>query len=41
MINDIRHTGVVVADLEASLHFYRDLLGFQVAKQMGGSRELY
>ena len=34
MINDIRHTGIVVMDLEASLCFYRDLLGFQVAKQM-------
>ena len=34
MIKDIRHTGVVVMDLEPSLYFYRDLLGFQVAKQM-------
>jgi len=34
MIKDIRHTGIVVADLETSLYFYRDLLGFQVAKQM-------
>jgi len=34
MIKDIRHTGIVVGDLEASLYFYRDLLGFQVAKQM-------
>jgi catechol 2,3-dioxygenase-like lactoylglutathione lyase family enzyme len=34
MIKDIRHTGIVVVDLEASLHFYRDLLGFQIAKQM-------
>ncbi len=34
MINDIRHTGIVVIDLEASLHFYRDLLGFQIVKQM-------
>ena len=34
MIKDIRHTGIVAADLEASLYFYRDLLGFQVAKQM-------
>jgi len=34
MIKDIRHTGIVVVDLEASLHFYRDLLGFQLAKQM-------
>ena len=34
MIKDIRHTGIVIMDLEASLCFYRDLLGFQVAKQM-------
>ncbi len=34
MIKDIRHTGIVVIDLETSLHFYRDLLGFQIAKQM-------
>ncbi|MDO9580890.1 MAG: VOC family protein [Bacteroidales bacterium] len=34
MIKDIRHTGIVVVDLEASLHFYRDLLGFHIAKQM-------
>jgi len=34
MIKDIRHTGVVVADLETSLHFYQDLLGFRVTKQM-------
>ena len=34
MIKDIRHTGIVVIDLKASIHFYRDLLGFQIAKQM-------
>ena len=34
MIKDIRHTGIVVTDLKASLHFYRDLLGFQITKQM-------
>jgi catechol 2,3-dioxygenase-like lactoylglutathione lyase family enzyme len=34
MIKDIRHTGIVVADLEASLYFYCDLLGFQVVKHM-------
>jgi len=34
MIKNIRHTGIVVAGLEASLHFYCDLLGFQVVKQM-------
>ena len=34
MIKDIRHTGIVVIDLEESLYFYRDLLGFQIVKQM-------
>lgn len=34
MIKNMRHTGIVVDDLEASLNFYRDLLGFQIAKQM-------
>ena len=34
MITQIRHTGLVVADLEAALHFWRDLLGFTVLRQM-------
>jgi catechol 2,3-dioxygenase-like lactoylglutathione lyase family enzyme len=34
MIRNIRHTGIVVENLEASLNFYRDLLGFQIVKQM-------
>ncbi|MBA3017197.1 VOC family protein [Patescibacteria group bacterium] len=34
MIKDIRHTGIVVIDLEASLYFYRDLLGFHVEKNI-------
>jgi catechol 2,3-dioxygenase-like lactoylglutathione lyase family enzyme len=34
MISAIRHTGLVVADLERALRFWRDLLGFRVAKQM-------
>ena len=34
MIMQIRHTGLVVADLEVALHFWRDLLGFTVARQM-------
>tara|TARA_Y100000034_G_scaffold65962_1_gene79637 strand:- start:217 stop:645 length:429 start_codon:yes stop_codon:yes gene_type:complete len=33
MIN-IRHTGIVVSDMERSLKFYRDLLGFEVKKDM-------
>jgi len=34
MIRDIRHTGIVVEDLEASIRFYRDLLGFVTVRQM-------
>ena len=34
MIKDIRHTGIVVDDLEVSLHFYCGLLGFQIVKQV-------
>jgi catechol 2,3-dioxygenase-like lactoylglutathione lyase family enzyme len=37
MITQIRHTGLVVADLEAALRFWRDLLGFTVARQMDES----
>src|SRR3989344_5402430 len=32
MIKSIRHTGIVVNDLDKSLHFYRDLLGFKIIK---------
>lgn len=34
MIKNIRHTGIVVSDLEKSLNFYKDLLGFKITKQM-------
>lgn len=34
MIKAIRHTGLVVADLEQALHFWCDVLGFTVAKRM-------
>ena len=34
MISAIRHTGLVVADLERALHFWCDVLGFKVMKQM-------
>ena len=37
MITQIRHTGLVVADLEGALRFWRDLLGFKVEKQMDES----
>ena len=33
MILNIRHTGIVVRDLESSLDFYRDLLGLSVWKR--------
>jgi catechol 2,3-dioxygenase-like lactoylglutathione lyase family enzyme len=34
MITQLRHVGVVVKDLGVSLHFYKDLLGFKVRKEM-------
>ena len=34
MISSIRHTGLVVADLQKALHFWCDVLGFKVVKQM-------
>lgn len=34
MIKNVRHTGIVVKELKASIHFYRDLLGFKVTKEM-------
>lgn len=37
MISNIRHTGLVVADLESALIFWRDLLGFSIEKQMDES----
>ena len=37
MIKQIRHTGLVVADLELALSFWRDLLGFNIEKQMDES----
>ena len=37
MILNLRHTGIVVGDLEAALHFYGELLGFKVTKRMDES----
>lgn len=34
MIVAIRHTGLVVADLERALHFWCDVLGFKLVKRM-------
>jgi len=39
MLKNIRHTGIVVKDLEDSLKFYQDLLGFQTVKRMEESGE--
>jgi catechol 2,3-dioxygenase-like lactoylglutathione lyase family enzyme len=37
MITQIRHTGLVVVNLEKALYFWRDLLGFRIEKQMDES----
>lgn len=37
MIKNIRHTGIVVENLEESLRFYTSKLGFSVSKQMDES----
>jgi catechol 2,3-dioxygenase-like lactoylglutathione lyase family enzyme len=33
MIAGIRHTGLVVVDMERALYFWRNLLGFRIVKQ--------
>ncbi len=37
MIRAIRHTGLVVSDLEGALHFWCDVLGFKLARRMDES----
>lgn len=37
MISAIRHTGLVVADLDRALHFWCEVLGFRVERQMDES----
>jgi catechol 2,3-dioxygenase-like lactoylglutathione lyase family enzyme len=37
VIKNVRHTGIVVTDLEEALRFYGDLLGFTVRKRMDES----
>ncbi len=32
MVKAVRHTGIVVSNLEKALHFYRDLLGLKIVK---------
>lgn len=34
MITNIRHTGIVVHDLNSAIDFYQDLLGFEIVKQL-------
>ena len=34
MISAIRHTGLVVSNMERALHFWCDVLGFSLAKKM-------
>lgn len=36
-VKNIRHVGIVVSDLEKSLHFYRDVLGLKIVKMMDES----
>jgi len=38
-VKAIRHTGIVVSDLERALHFYVELLGLKVMKRMDESGE--
>ena len=33
-VSGLRHTGIVVPDLDEALSFYRDLLGFKVERRM-------
>ena len=39
MVKNIRHTGIVVNDLNASLRFYQQLLGFEIVRRMDESGE--
>jgi catechol 2,3-dioxygenase-like lactoylglutathione lyase family enzyme len=34
MIKSIRHTGLVVANMERAIHFWCDILGFSIIKKM-------
>jgi catechol 2,3-dioxygenase-like lactoylglutathione lyase family enzyme len=34
MIKSIRHTGLVVSDMKKAIHFWCDILGFSIVKQM-------
>lgn len=34
MIKNIRHTGIVVSNLDKALYFYRDILGLEIRREM-------
>ena len=34
MIKNIRHTGIVVSNLDKALYFYRDILGLKIRREM-------
>jgi catechol 2,3-dioxygenase-like lactoylglutathione lyase family enzyme len=34
MISAIRHTGLVVADMDQALHFWCEIMGFKIARKM-------
>jgi len=34
MIKNIRHTGIVVSNLDKALYFYRDILGLRIKREM-------
>ena len=38
-VKETRHFGIVVSNMERSLHFYRDLLGLKIQRQMDESGE--
>lgn len=39
IVTGYRHTGIIVADMEKSLHFYRDLLGLEVIQDFTDSSQ--
>jgi len=38
-IKETRHIGIAVRNMESSLHFYRDLLGLEIVREMDESGE--
>ena len=41
MITEIRHTGIVVQDLNSVINFFTKLLGFKIKKKMNEFEEMY